>query len=183
MVSNHRSLFPIFNNLVDEILENDMQLGLHSEIWEDRESKAHAAQVEEALEIYGIQYISTPRPNRRGGGVAITLISDSPFTLTKLDIDDFENDSPLEVCWGIVKPRQPTGQIKSIIVCSFYCPPRSRKKTDLLNHITTNYFILKSKYPDSGFICGGDRNDLNTQLLLDIDPSFKQLVTGHHANL
>ena len=114
---------------------------------------------------------------RRGGGVAITLISDSPFTLTKLDIDDFENDSPLEVCWGIVKPRQPTGQIKSIIVCSFYCPPRSRKKTDLLNHITTNYFILKSKYPDSGFICGGDRNDLNTQLLLDIDPSFKQLVT------
>ena len=91
MVSNHRSLFPKFNNLVDEILENDMQLGLHSEIWEDRESKAHAAQVEEALEIYGIQYISTPRPNRRGGGVAITLISDSPFTLTKLDIEDFEN--------------------------------------------------------------------------------------------
>ena len=78
MVSNHRSLFPKFNNLVDEILENDMQLGLHSEIWEDREKKAHAAVVEEALEIHGIQYISTPRPNRRGGGVAITLISDSP---------------------------------------------------------------------------------------------------------
>ena len=33
MVTNHRSIFPKFNNLVDEILERDMHLGLHCEIW------------------------------------------------------------------------------------------------------------------------------------------------------
>ena len=32
-VTNHSSIFPKFNNLVDEILENDMHLGLHCEIW------------------------------------------------------------------------------------------------------------------------------------------------------
>ena len=71
MVTNHRSIFPKFNNLVDELLENEMHLGLHSEIWEDKEKAAHANTIEEALEIHGIQYISTPRPNRRGGGALL----------------------------------------------------------------------------------------------------------------
>ena len=41
-----------------------------------------------------------------------------------------------------------------------------------------NYFTLKSQHPDSAFICGGDKNDLNIKLLLDIDPSFRQIVTS-----
>ena len=65
-----------------------------------------------------------------------------------------------------------------MIVCSFYFPPKSRKKSALVQHISLNYYILKSQYPDSAFICGGDKNDLNTQLLLDIHPSLKQLVTS-----
>ena len=154
-----------------------MHLGLHSEIREDKENNTHANLIEEALEIHGIKYISTPRPNRRGGGAAITLISDSQFVLTKLNIDVLDGDYSLEVCWGLLKPKNPTGHIKSIIVCAFYSPPNSRKKSALINHISINYFILKSQHPDSAFICGGDKNDLNLQLLLDIDPSFRQIVT------
>ena len=178
MVTNHRSIFPKFNNIIDEILENEMHLGLHSEIWEDQEKAAHANSIEEALEIHGIQYISTPRPNRRGGGAAITLISDSPFALTKLDISVMAGQQPLEVCWGLLRPKNPTGHIKCIIVCAFYLPPHSRKKSALVEHISVNYFCLKSQYPDSAFILGGDKNDLNTQLLLDIDPSFRQIVSN-----
>ena len=33
----------------------------------------------------GVKYISNPRPNRRGGGAAITLI-EGDFSLTKLDV-------------------------------------------------------------------------------------------------
>ena len=40
----------------------DLTLGLHSEIWEDKENKMHMSKIEEALEIQGIQYISNPRP-------------------------------------------------------------------------------------------------------------------------
>ena len=177
MVTNHRSIFPKFNNLIDEILELDMHLGLHCKIWEDKENVVHANKIEEALEIHGIQYISTPRPKRRGGGAAITLIRDSPFVLTQLDPTCMSVDDSLEVCWGLLKPKQPTGPIKCIIVCSFYIPPNSRKKSALIEHISLNYFILKSQHPDAAFICGGDKNDLNVQLLLDINPSFRQLVT------
>ena len=177
MVTNHRSIFPKFKNLIDEILENDMHLGLHSEVWENKTNNAHAHSIEEALEIHGIQYISTPRPNRRGGGAAITLISDSQYLLTKLDNATMSGDKSLEVCWGLLKLKKPTGQIKCVIVCSFYLPPNSRKKAALIEHISVNYFSLKSQYPQSAFVLGGDKNDLNTQHLLNIDPSFHQIVT------
>ena len=177
MVTNHRSLFPKFNNLIDELIENEMHLGLHSEIWEDGSNVAHKNKVEEALEIQGIKYISTPRRGRRGGGAAITLIADSPFTLTQLHPSPLNGTDSLEVCWGLLRPNTPSGHIRNIIVCSFYSPPNSRKKKALIQHLTLNYYKYKSMYPDSAFVCGGDKNDLNIHLLLDIHPTFKQLVT------
>ena len=63
MVTNHRSIFPKFNNVIDKIMENEMHLGLHSEVWEDREA-AHANAIEGALEVQGLHYISTPRVQR-----------------------------------------------------------------------------------------------------------------------
>ena len=53
----------------------------------------------------------------------------------------------------------------------------SRKKTPIVSHISLNYFIFKSRFPDSAFIAGGDKNDLHVGHHLDIDPSFRQLVT------
>ena len=174
MVTNHRSVFPKFNSLIDELIECKMHIGLHSEIWEVKEKLEHKNKVEEAFELHGILYISNPRPKRRGGGAAITLCDmENQFTLARLPI---YVPPDLEVCWGIIKPKSP-GSIKEIIVCSFYCPPRSRKKTKLVEHISVNYFTLKSTHPNSAFIGGGDKNDLNIKHLLDINPSFRQIVT------
>ena len=84
-VTNHRSFFPKFRNFLDAMLTLGLTLGLHSEIWEQKENKIHQNKIEEALEMEGVQYISNPRPNRSGGGAAITLIS-GELTLTKLDV-------------------------------------------------------------------------------------------------
>ena len=174
MVTNHRSIFPKFNSLIDELIECEMHLGLHYEIWEVKEKKEHKNKIEEAFELHGILYISNPRPNRRGGGAAITLCDfRNQFILSKLPICV---PPDLEVCWGLIKPRSP-GSIKEIIICSFYSPPRSRKKTKLVEHITVNYFMLKSSFPNSAFIGGGDKNDLDIKHLLAINPNFRQIVT------
>ena len=85
---------------------------MHSEIWENKEKKDHLNKIEEAFEMEGVKYISNPRPKRRGGGAAITLI-EGEFTLSKLDVIC---PSSLEVVWGLVKPREPTSQFKGIIV-------------------------------------------------------------------
>ena len=107
----------------------------------------------------------------------VFLNSDSPFLLSKLDISTMSGGQTHKVCWGLLKPKKPTGHIKTIIVCAFYLPPNSRKKSALVKHISLNYFSLKSQHPESAFICGGDKNDPNIQLLLNIDPSFRQIVS------
>ena len=35
----------------------------------------------------------------------------------------------------------------------------------------------QSQYPDAPFVCGGDKNDLNVNLLLNFDPRFRQIVS------
>ena len=169
-VTNHRSLFPKFHNFVEVMKTLGLTLGLHSEIWEDRENKEHSNRIEEALELEGIKYISNPRPNRRGGGAAITLI-EGEFTLTRLDVI---TPPSLEVVWGLVKPKVPTTTFKGIIVCSFYSVPHSRTKTKLIEHITLTYTELKARHRDCLFLMGGDKNDLDIGKLLGISPTFHQ---------
>ena len=151
----------------------NLTLGLHSEIWEVKEKREHQNKIEEALEMEGIKYISNPRPDRRGGGAAITLI-EGEFTLTKLNV---MIPKCLEVVWGLVRPRTPTIQFKGIIVCSFYLVPYSTKKYQLVEHISLNYSDLKVKHKDFFFLMGGDKNDLDAKKLLDISPALHMLNT------
>ena len=151
----------------------NLTLGLHSEIWEVKEKKTHQNKIEEALQLEGVNYISNPRPNRRGGGAAITLI-EGEFTLTKLDVVIPKN---LEVVWGLVRPKVPTTQFKGILVCSFYSAPNSTKKNQLIQHIALNYATLKVKHKNTFFMAGGDKNELDIRKLLDISPTFHNLNT------
>ena len=161
-VTNHRSFFPKFKNFTEVMQTLNLTLGLHSEVWEDRENKAHKDKLE------GIQYISNTRPDRRGGGAAISLIS-GEFTLTRLGVLIPKN---LAVVWGHVKPKHPTNLFKGIIVCSFYSVPNSKRKTQLIEHITINYTELKTKHKDCYFLTGGDKNELETKNILDISPTL-----------
>ena len=165
--TNHRSFFPKFQNFLDLMQTQGLTLGLHSEIWESKENKDHQKRIEEAFELEGVQYISNPRPNR-GGGAAITLLC-SDFTLSKLDVVIPKN---LEVVWGLVRPNVPTPEFKGIIVCSFYSVPNSRRKGQLIEHITINYTQLKAGNRDCFFLVGGDKNELDVRHILDISPNL-----------
>ena len=157
------------------MIECQIHLGLHSEVWEDDNNVDHKKKVEEALELKGILYLSNPRPNRKGGGTAITLCDQSGrFSLIKIPVCV---PTDLEVCWGLLRTKEPGASIRKIIVCAFYCPPRSRRKSKLVEHITVEYFKLKSIHPGAAFVCGGDKNDLDVRHLLGISSSFRQIVT------
>ena len=65
-----------------------------------------------------------------------------------------------------------TSEYKGILVCSFYSAPNSRRKTQLVNHITLNYSELRVKYKNCYFLAGGDKNELNIKHILDISPSL-----------
>ena len=170
--ANHRSLWPRFKNTLDELLELNAHIGFHCEVWEDKQNKNQQYQLEKAYELKGVKFISTPRSDRIGGGVAITLINDSPFALEQINPT---NPKKLDVCWGILKLKYPTSKLKSILLCSFYNPPSSRKQAALIDHLSDTYY----KYSNSemGFICAGDRNGIQIDKFLEISDNFRQIVT------
>ena len=98
--ANHRSLWPRLENTLDELVELQAHVGFHCEVWENKENKKHAIEIEKAYELRGVEYISTARPDRVGGGAAITLLRESPFSIKKLTPP---SPRKLEVCWGMLK--------------------------------------------------------------------------------
>ena len=172
-VYNMRSLWSKLNNLAEDIIERSVDISFLSEVWEKKENLKHQSSIEELLEMKGILYISTPRPGlKRGGGAAIAACP-TKFSLVKLHI---EIPKSLEVVWGILRPKRIIGRIRKIIICSFYSPPRSRKKTILIDHILTVLNKLRTEHPDAATIIAGDKNDLDENGILAFDPSFSQIV-------
>ena len=151
-----------------------MGIAFHSEVWEKKESKKHKFKIEEMLEIENIAYVSTARPNRRGGGCAITC-DNTLYHLKELNI---ENPDNLEVTFATLRPKNEDSPQFVMILCALYSPPRSRKKSKLVDFISNTYHHLKStRFPSAFFALGGDINDLKVELLLDISPMFRQTVS------
>ena len=129
--------------------------------------------IERMFEMSGIHYISTPRPGpQRGGGAAIA-VREAKFTISKLNIP---LPKSVEVVWGLLRPKVVTGKIVTIIVCCFYSPPRSRKNSALVDHLTVTLHSLLSIHSNAGVIISGDRNSIDAQTLLSIDPALRQIV-------
>ena len=172
-VYNMRSLWSKINNLAEDIIERSVDISFLSEVWEQKENLKHQNRIEEMLELKGVSYISTPRPgNRRGGGTAIVACPEK-FSIVKLHI---EIPRSIEVVWGLLRPKKVMGKISKIILCSFYCPPRSKKKNELIDHISTVLNTLKVDHPNAATIIAGDKNDLDERRLLALDPALAQLV-------
>jgi hypothetical protein len=113
---NMRSLFPKLGNFSLDVHERESDAIFLTEVWEKLENKKHQSKLEEMLEMKGIKYISTPRPGaKRGGGAAIAVRLEK-FTISKLNISIPRS---VEVVWGLLRPKFPSGKITTIIVCCF----------------------------------------------------------------
>ena len=125
------SLFPKVRSFKIDMLERAIDVAFVSEVWEQKEKKEHAFEVEKMLEMDGLKYLSKSRPStQRGGGVAIVTYL-KKFSIDKLDIGIPDN---LEVIWGVLKPKNGPSKYKNILVCCFYSPPNSRKNSKLVDH-------------------------------------------------
>lgn len=100
-VYNHRSIWKKMNNFCIEFHEMQLGLAFHSEVWEQKENKRQKFKIEEMLQTEDISYISTPRPNRRGGGSALTC-DDTLYHLKEIQIDNPDN---LEVTFATGRPK------------------------------------------------------------------------------
>ena len=170
---NMRSLMPKCSSFGADMEDRLCSLSFLTEVWERSESKKHMQKIEELFELKGLKYISTPRSGtKRGGGAAIVVNTDT-FSLSRLNVP---KPQCLEVVWGLLRPLEITGRITKIIVCCFYCPPRSTRKSLLVDHLTFTLQSLLNTFSDAGIMISGDRNDLGIDKLLSIDSSLVQIV-------
>ena len=173
-VYNMRSIWDKLNSVSVDMIERNCDISFLSEVWEKSESLKHQYRIEEMLEMQGIKYFSTPRPGAKRGGGAAIAVSPNKFTVSKLNI---AIPKPLEIVWGLLRPIEPIGEIRKIILCSFYSPPNSRKNNALIDHISVTYNSLKMQHPDAGALICGDKNHLDETKILALDPNFSQIVS------
>ena len=171
---NMRSAWAKLEGLAEDMIMRSTELCFLNEVWEKAENKQHAGAIERMFEMKGISYISTPRPGaRRGGGTALASPMNH-FSMVKLNV---EIPKPVEACWALLKPKNPTGQIKKIICCSFYSPPNTRMNNRLIQHLVTTLARLRTEHKDAGAVLAGDVNSMKVQDLLTADPALRQVVS------
>ena len=178
---NCRSLRPKLNSFVEDMKMREVGVALCSETWEKKDCKKYQKEVERLLELEGMKMVSEPRKYKRGGGVCILA------DLTKVAIQPIEIPNPnnLEIVFAIVRPHHAVA-MKEIITFAFYSPPKSRKKSKLVDHIVTTLHSLMSSFPRAGVMGGGDRNCLDIRPILAAVPrltNIQQLPTHSGRNL
>ena len=101
------------------------------------------------------------------------------FSLEKVDVTIPRS---VEVVYGLLRPKKVTTDLRVIISVAFYSPPKSRKKTQLLDHIVSTCQMLLTKHPRAAIVIRGDRNEMSISPLLIALPRLKQLVTKFTCN-
>ena len=151
---NMRSLWAKLDNFAADMHNRNSSISFLTEIWQKSENKRHQFKIEELFEMKGLKYISTPRPGARRGGGAAIVVNTAQFSISKLNIS---HPNCLEIVWGLLKPLQVSGKITKIIVCCFYCPPKSTRKTMLIEHMTLTLQSLLTTFPKAGVLISGDK--------------------------
>ena len=123
---NVRSAWSKWSNISEDIKMRSSSLCFLTEVWQKAEKMKHQRAIESMLEMNGIKYISTPRPGARRGGMTAMACNQEHFPLTKLNI---AIPSPLEACFGLLKPKKPVGKVTKLICASFYSPPSPSSET------------------------------------------------------
>ena len=177
-VTNFRSLEPKVNNVATDILERELDILMGSETWQQDSNKTLKASIEKLLEEHGLAFKSCPRPSTKRGGGSAVIVNTRKFTVEKLPV---LVPHKLEVVWCLVRPKEvkKSTTFKEIIVTSFYSAPNYRKNNKLVQHLIDQMHLLLAKYPKAGFMCGGDRNKMDTQPIEDALPRCKQIVTKY----
>ena len=152
-VANLRSFLPRVKSVIEKMKNEDINVLLVSEIWEDTNNNI-GGEVEKMYETEGLQLVTSGArlSGKRGGGAGI-IVDTRYFSVECLDI---QVPKSLEVKWALLRPKQ-SDEVKfqQIIVCSFYYPPKCKKQMQILDHLTSTSHLLLTKFPTAALALGG----------------------------
>ena len=172
---NPRSVY----NKIDEfhalVEEEDVDIVFMSESWE-RENKT----LHEIIHLEDHIIISNVNQRKEVGGRPALIVKSKNYLVQDLTNSVIQIPWGVEVVWALITPKnvQNDSKIQRIILGSIYSKPNSKKKKATLDHITDVYNHMNTKYKKGlHWILAGDTNDMKLDVILQLSPEMKQLVT------
>ena len=124
--------------------------------------------------------ISNPFQRKGKGGRPALIVNKVKYNIQNLTNTVVNIPWGVEATWGLITPKNVTSNsiIQNIVIASIYSKPKSKKKTETLDHIAQTYNFLSTKYGKGlHWIIAGDTNDMKLNSILNLSPNLKSVVT------
>ena len=141
----------------------------------DRENK----KLEENLELEDHVVISNIHQRIGKGGRPVLMIDKKKYNVQNLTNTVVDIPWGVEMVWALITPKEVSNDciVQKIVVGCIYCKPKSKKKSELLDHIASTYNFLSTKYGKGTYwLLAGDTNDLKLDNILNLSPQMKSMV-------
>ena len=175
MLTNARSVYNKIDNLKKWLTEIFPDCALISESWD------YMSRMEDLTSLLAgtpFQVFSYRRPRGQTGGCCAIIFNRSRFMVEQVHVQTGEG---IETVWAMLTPRKldhKLQHIKRICVSSIYIAPRSKLKSETMDHIIQSIHIIRARYDNNvSFILGGDVNRTDYTDVLDSYGALKQCVT------
>ena len=172
---NPRSIYNKVNEYATFVEEHEIDVTIMSETWE-----REGISLESLLKTDETEVISNYSQRKEKGGRPAIIVKKDKFFIQDLTNTELEIPWGVEAVWALLTPKIVTNasKIKRIVIGSIYSKPQSKKKSVLLDHISSVFNQMSVKYSQGlEWIIGGDTNDLKIEKILQISDHFKQIVT------
>ena len=139
---NPRSIYGKEKELKSFINEHSIDCTFLSESWERLNFP-----LENLMGMEGFQVISNPYQRTGRGGRPALIIKKEKYTIRNLTNTVVDIPWGIEAVWALLTPKNSKGNstVKKIILCSFYSPPNSNTRFQLVDHICAIYHFLSVK--------------------------------------
>ena len=173
LMMNCRSVCNKINNLKEMIYQIGPDIILASETWERDKQRLH-----DILNSRQFKVASCYRKNKSPGGGCAIIYNENRFRVTDPELVIPDN---IEAVWSVLTPGVGCGQglkVKRIAVGSIYVSPRSKYKTETIEHIIETIHLLRANYDNEiNFLIGGDFNRLDITDILECYGGLKQIIS------
>ena len=170
---NCRSVKPKLDSLAECFKMNKLSVALLNETWLYQSDPQAKKMLNDLLLEKKIAFIRKDRDSR-GGGVAIAF-NTSLITLTKLPLETLKNKKKYEIVAARGKLK---GYKQTLTFFSCYVPPKLTKDESLEFMDLLSNAIAEAKTSGEGwFVLGGDWNNRQLELAIEMYPDIKILLT------
>jgi hypothetical protein len=170
---NCRSACNKISNLRELLNTVGPSVTILSETWEREKQR-----LDVILKSRHFKIISCYRKNKSPGGGCAVIYDKKRFRAEDTDIVVPED---IEAAWTVLTPlsgQKDRLKVKRILVGSIYVSPRSKVKTEIIEHIIQSIHSVRAKYDNEvNCLIGGDFNRLDISEILECHGGLKQIIS------